>query len=195
MDYIADLVLRSVTLSFFSIVYTHEFNSKQIVIEFVFSNPHKEKVNSNLEEPFRSPIIARFQSDLDNCQECIMAMFPRNWKQDVTFSITVDRKAGFDMIGMFDLQPLPKVQSARGQVQQYSNMPIGKLDLLGHSLHEGTICTGIYKSASGSRCSCVYAFFSDGTDDTDIRFSIMVDWESGLQSMDKLGLQHMTESL
>jgi hypothetical protein len=162
-----------------------------IEIEFVYSSPQKQKLDSHLEGPFRTSILAKFQSDLESHQQCIMVMFPRDWEQDVTFSITVDRKAGLDIIGMFDLQRLPQVTSPRGLVQPFANMPTDRLNLLGPSLHEGTVCSRTYKSASGSRCSCVYVFSLDDTDDDNITFSIMVGLYSGLKLLDMLGLQRI----
>ncbi|EDN92201.1 predicted protein [Sclerotinia sclerotiorum 1980 UF-70] len=161
--------------------------NEQRKIEFVYSDPKEEKINSNLQEPFRSPVMARFQSGLGNHQQCIVVMFPRGWNQDVTFSITVDRGAGYEIIRMLDLQCLPQVQSPQGQVEQYSNMPKASLHLLG-DLQQATIRTGSYKSAPGPRCACVSAFTSDGTND-DFTFSIMVDRDSGWELISVFGLK------
>ncbi|KAJ8062054.1 hypothetical protein OCU04_009834 [Sclerotinia nivalis] len=168
--------------------------NKQREIELVFTNPQKEKLNNNLQEPFRSLVMAKYQSGLGDYQQCIVAMFPRDWKQDVTFSITVDRKAGFEMIQMFDLQWSPQVQSVRSQVWQYSDVPIENLHLLGDSFYQAVIRTRKYQSALGHRCACVYAFTSS-TDDDDITFSIMVDRDSGQKLRDMFGLQPMEISL
>lgn len=143
----------------------------------IYDNPQKEYLERNLEGVFRSHIMARYQSGLGNYKQCIMMMFPRNWEQNVTVSIRVDRKAGFEIIGLLDLQPLSKVQTVQGQAQYYSNMLIERLNLLGPSLYAAIIGTGLYKSASGSRCSCIDVFFFD--DDDDIVFSIMVDQDVG----------------
>ncbi|PQE15167.1 hypothetical protein CJF30_00011400 [Rutstroemia sp. NJR-2017a BBW] len=162
-------------------------------IEFVYSNPQKENLERYLEEPFRTPIMARFQSGLGNHQQGIVAMFPRDWEQDVTFSFTVDRKAGFEMIRAFDLQYIPQAQSAQGQVQvqRYSDMPIEGLHLLGDCFYQATIRTTKSNSTSGSRCTCISAFISGGTDDDDITFSIMVDQKSGLRLIHMFGLQRI----
>ncbi|PQE13426.1 hypothetical protein CJF32_00011242 [Rutstroemia sp. NJR-2017a WRK4] len=112
-------------------------------------------------------------------------MFPRNWKQDATFSIIIDSKAGFEMIRAFDLQCL-QVQPDQGQVQLYSNMPMEKLYLLGPSFYQATTRTTKYRSSLGPRCGCVNAIFSGGAD---ITFSIMVDQKSGRELISMFGLQ------
>ncbi|QSZ30274.1 hypothetical protein DSL72_004796 [Monilinia vaccinii-corymbosi] len=87
---------------------------------FVFNNAQEEKLDKNLQEPFRSPAMAMFQSGLGNHEQCIVVMFPQDWERDVTFSI---RTAGLKMIELLDLQFLLQVECAQGQIQQYSNMP------------------------------------------------------------------------
>ncbi|PQE16122.1 hypothetical protein CJF30_00011150 [Rutstroemia sp. NJR-2017a BBW] len=161
---------------------------RDLEIEFVYSNPQKEKLERYLEEPFRTPVITRFQSGLENHQQGIVAMFPRDWEQDVTFSITVDRKAGFEIIRAFDLQYIPQVKSGQGQVQRYSDMPIEGLHLLGDSFYQATIRTW-KKSVSGPRCACVSAFISGSPNDDSITFSITVDRKSGRELRDMFGLQ------
>jgi hypothetical protein len=164
-------------------------------IEFVYSNPQKENLERYLEEPFRTPLMARFQPGLENHHQGIVAMFPRGWEQDVTFSITIDRKAGFEMIRAFDLQCQPQVQSDQGQVQQYSDMPIEKLPLLGDSFYQATTRTAKYRSALGPRCACVSAFISGGRDADSIAFSIMVDDISGFKLRDMFGLRKVEVGL
>lgn len=132
--------------------------------EFVYDDPQKENLEIYLEEPFRTPIMARFQSGLEDHQTCISAMFPRAWYQDAVFSITVDHMAGFEMIRAFDLQCVPHVPSARSWVQLYSNIPMESLHLLGDSFHQATIHSSTYKLASGSRYTCVAAFVLSNTD-------------------------------
>ncbi|PQE16260.1 hypothetical protein CJF31_00012165 [Rutstroemia sp. NJR-2017a BVV2] len=160
---------------------------RDLEIEFVYSNPQKENLERYLEEPFRTPLIARFQSGLENHQQGI--------EQDVTFSITIDRKAGFEMIRAFDLQCRPQVQSDQGQVQQYSDMPMEKLPLLGDSFYQATTRTTKYRSALGPRCTCVSAFISGGRDTDSIVFSIMVDDISGFKLRDMFGLRKVEVGL
>ncbi|PQE24886.1 hypothetical protein CJF32_00007233 [Rutstroemia sp. NJR-2017a WRK4] len=168
--------------------------NEQREIEFVYSSPQKENLERHLEEPFRTPIIARFQSGLENHQQCIVAMFPRNWEQDVTFSITIDRKAGFEMIQAFDLQCLTQAQSAQGQVQQYSIVPIEKLSLLGSPFYQATMFSESYKVVVGPHCSCVSAFASGGSDDN-VTLSIMVDRGWGSKLSDMFGMQRIDAGL
>ncbi|RAL58175.1 hypothetical protein DID88_002345 [Monilinia fructigena] len=163
-------------------------------IEFVYSNRQKENLEINLEEPFRSPIMARLQPGLENHRQDIIAMFPQDWEQDATFSMTVDRETGSKLLHIFDLQRQPQVQFAQGQIHQYSEMPMENLSCLGPSLHQATVGSEKYKSALRSgcaRCTCVSAFISGGTDDNDITFSIMVDQKSGLRLRDSFGLHEI----
>lgn len=171
-----------------------ETRKEQREIEFVYSYATKEKLGRNLEEPFRSFTMARYGLNSNDNRQDIVAMFPRDWEQDVTFSITVDRQAGHEMLQMFDLQCQPQFQSLRGPVQQYSNMPMENLPLLGVSFYQAIIRTKKYKSALGLRCACVYAFTSS-TNDNDITFSIMVDRGSGIKLIHMFGMQPMEVGL
>ncbi|RAL58791.1 hypothetical protein DID88_009101, partial [Monilinia fructigena] len=160
----------------------------------IYSNRQKENLEINLEEPFRSPIMARLQPGLENHRQDIIAMFPQDWEQDATFSMTVDRETGSKLLHIFDLQRQPQVQFAQGQIHQYSEMPMENLSCLGPSLHQATVGSEKYKSALRSgcaRCTCVSAFISGGTDDNDITFSIMVDQKSGLRLRDSFGLHEI----
>ncbi|CAD6440555.1 74cde0ad-b824-4d0c-a4c4-d5ad31301e40 [Sclerotinia trifoliorum] len=121
-------------------------------------------------------------------------MFPRDWEQDVIFSITVDHQAGHEILQMFDLQRQPQFQSLQGPVEQYSYMLMENLPLLRVSFYQATIRIKKYKTALGLRCAYVYAFISS-TDDNDITFSIMVDRKSGFTLTDMFGMQLMEVGL
>ncbi|KAF7863162.1 hypothetical protein EAF04_007245 [Stromatinia cepivora] len=144
-------------------------------IDVIYTSPQKEKLERCLDGPFLTAF--------ENHQQSIMEKFPRDRGQDVEFSITIDRKAGLEMIRMFGLQRL--TTKVGGRVQQYSKMPMENLSLLGPLFHRATIGSSTCKSVLGP----VSAFISDDTDDSDIEFSIMVDPASGREMRGMFGWQ------
>ncbi|CCD42616.1 hypothetical protein BofuT4_P074180.1 [Botrytis cinerea T4] len=154
-------------------------------IELIFDNALIEKLDSKLEGVFHNPLIARYQSDLERSRQSVILMVPNDAKQDCTFSITIDRVIGYEIIKLLGLQQ----KSSPERLEQYSNMPKEKLPLLGNYLHQGIIRTQKFKSELGLRCTCIYAFATDGVND--VTFSMMFDRDWGYSLRDMFGMQKM----
>ncbi|TGO07017.1 hypothetical protein BTUL_0348g00050 [Botrytis tulipae] len=155
---------------------------EQREIESIYNNASMEELDSKLEGPFHNPVMARYQKGLERSRQSVLLMVPRIQKQDCTFSITIDRAAGYEIIKLLDLQE----ESSQGRLKQYSNIPKENLPLLGNYLHQGIIRTEKFKSELGPRCTCIYAFTTDGVDNADdVTFSMMFDrhWGYSLRNI------------
>ena len=154
-------------------------------IELIFDNALIEKLDSKLEGVFHNPLIARYQNYLERSRQSVILMVPNDAKQNCTFSITIDRVIGYEIIKQLDLQH----KSSQERLEQYSNMPKEKLPLLGNYLHQGIIRTQKFKSELGPRCTCIHAFATDGMND--VTFSMMFDRDWGYSLRDMFGMQKM----
>ncbi|KAK6592198.1 hypothetical protein H4I96_12058 [Botrytis cinerea] len=158
---------------------------EQREIELIFDNALIEKLDSKLEGVFHNPLIARYQNYLERSRQSVILMVPNDAKQNCTFSITIDRVIGYEIIKQLDLQH----KSSQERLEQYSNMPKEKLPLLGNYLHQGIIRTQKFKSELGPRCTCIHAFATDGMND--VTFSMMFDRDWGYSLRDMFGMQKM----
>ncbi|ESZ89572.1 hypothetical protein SBOR_10041 [Sclerotinia borealis F-4128] len=154
-------------------------------LEFIYSYAQKEKLASNLQEPFPTPVIAEYHP------ECIRAMFPYNIDEDVRISIIVNNdEAAYKIIETLDLQKQPQGHSP-SLIQLYSNMPKEKLWILGDLFSKRSTLSRRYRLETGPRSTCVSAFASggSGTDDNKITFFIMVDQKSGSELANLFGMK------